>query len=201
MIFDLETTGIPKQRTENFADMDAFSTSRIVSIAWCVVTMEGDRHIPDARTFHVIERVVLPEGFTIPEEATKIHGISQDDALQTGHTIKTVLEEFYTAARECTRLVAHNISFDVPILLHELYRQQMYEELLDLRSKMRYCTMLKAKEMLQLPKCPKLSELYTLLTGSTHTTAHTASGDVHVCAHCYLTLDSLQRAARIVVLP
>ena len=62
----------------------------------------------------------------IPDSSAKIHGITQDIAVETGVHIDLILEEFMEVLNRATVLVAHNIEFDWHVMTAEYYRQLNY---------------------------------------------------------------------------
>ena len=56
--------------------------------------------------------IVKPEGFTIPPEASRVHGITTLVAREKGEPLQEVMEQFARKIDEATALVGHNISFD-----------------------------------------------------------------------------------------
>ena len=67
--------------------------------------------------------MIRPEGFEIPPEATRIHGISQAEALQHGEPLDEVLADFCREMLPADAVVGHNVTIDVMGVAAELYRQ------------------------------------------------------------------------------
>jgi DNA polymerase-3 subunit alpha len=137
--------------------------------------------------------IIKPEGFTIPFNATKVHGITTDHALKHGLPLETVLEKFEQACSQSQFLVGHNIDFDLNIAGAEFFR--IYEEdRLKSFKKLDTCTETTAS-MCQLPggrggkfKLPNLAELHRYLFHEGFDEAHNASADVAATARCFLEL-------------
>ena len=85
LIFDTETTGLPKKWNAPISDSDNWP--RCVQLAWQLHDIKGD--LISNHSY-----LLKPEGFTIPFEAEKIHGISTDLASKIGKNINEVLELF-----------------------------------------------------------------------------------------------------------
>ena len=101
VLFDTETTGL-----------DPLLGDRVIEVA----ALELDNDLPTGRSFH---RLIQP-GRDIPEEATRIHGITLDklrDAPRFEEIADDLLEFFGDG-----RLVAHNAPFDFGFLDAELAR-------------------------------------------------------------------------------
>ena len=67
LIFDTETTGLPKRWDAPVSDTDNWP--RCVQIAWQL-------HAADGSMLEQYDALVQPEGFNIPYDAEQIHGIS-----------------------------------------------------------------------------------------------------------------------------
>jgi DNA polymerase III epsilon subunit-like protein len=104
VIFDTETTGLPTMRRISAMDMKD-NWPDLVSICWrtFVNRVEVTKH------YYVIK----PMGWVIPEEASKIHGITNEVASE-GHDMKEVLALFREDIINADRIVAHNLDFDKP---------------------------------------------------------------------------------------
>ena len=66
--------------------------------------------------------LVQPDGFNIPYDAERIHGISTELAQQQGVPLQEVLEKFNTALSKTKFIVGQNVGFDVNIMGCEFYR-------------------------------------------------------------------------------
>jgi DNA polymerase III subunit epsilon len=190
LVFDVETSGLPSRRGAHYSDLDVWP--RIVSISWALY--RG----PDAQVKH-IHTLIRPDGFSIPPEATRIHGIDTERARREGApapaTLASLLQDVATHAPSL--VVAHNVDFDRPILLAEFLRAGLGDEFARLPS---FCTMASTTELCRLPrprggyKWPTLDELHRYLFGAGVEVAHDAGADVLSCAKCYFKLLQLGRA-------
>ena len=78
LIFDTETTGLPKNYNAPLTDFDNWP--RMVQLAWQLHDDTG--HPIDVQNY-----IVKPEGYVIPYSAEKIHGISTEKATTDGHDL------------------------------------------------------------------------------------------------------------------
>ena len=85
LVFDTETTGLPKKWKAPLSDSDNWP--RCVQLAWQLHDSKGD--LISNHSY-----LVRPVNFNIPFEAEKIHGISTDLANKTGIEIDVVLKLF-----------------------------------------------------------------------------------------------------------
>jgi DNA polymerase-3 subunit alpha len=120
LIFDTETTGLPKNFKAPISDTDNWP--RCVQIAWQL-------HDSDGSLIENKDYLIHPDGYDIPFQSEKIHGISTDLAKQKGDDIETVLNEFNKAIEKSTFIVGHNVSFDVNIMGSEFYRLSLENQL------------------------------------------------------------------------
>lgn len=183
LFFDTETTGLPSK--DRKIRSDPFSWPRLVELGWVLVSDTGT----------VIEEhscLVKPKGFEIPVSATEIHGISTAHADDAGMLVTEVLTMFCRSALKADRLVAHNLSYDIRILLTELIREGNRGLLPPLEGT---CTMKSSARFYGIPgrfgkgyKWPSLSALYIKLHGHKPDKIHRALADAHTCAACYFEL-------------
>jgi DNA polymerase-3 subunit alpha len=183
LIFDTETTGLPKRDNAPLEELDNWP--RLVQIAW-------QMHDHSGKFIGAKNYIIKPEGFTIPYAAEKVHGISTDKALAEGHDLKTVLTEFAADIALTTLLVAHNIEFDINIVASEFLRNEIENDFL---SKKKLCTKVESTDFCAIPggrggkfKWPNLAELHFKLFQEGFTDAHNAAGDVEATSRCFLEL-------------
>ena len=185
LFFDTETTGVPRNYKAPASDLKNWP--RLVQIAWLLADDDGGE-------IESAEYIVKPEGFTIPAEAARIHGISTGMAIRDGLDIKSVLAEALMCLGKVSQLVGHNIDFDEKILGAELLRAGHPN---CVETKQRLCTMRSATDYCRLPgpygyKWPKLEELHRKLFNQPLDGAHRALVDVRACAKCYFELRRLK---------
>lgn len=115
LIFDTETTGLPKRWNAPITDSENWP--RCIQVAWQLHDAHGK--LIDHKDF-----IVRPDGFDIPFESEQIHGISTALAKNQGLPLAEVLDAFLQALSQTQYLVGHNVGFDVNIMGAELYRLQ-----------------------------------------------------------------------------
>ena len=181
LFFDTETTGLPKNWKAPVSDTRNWP--RMVQIAWRQYTLDGN-------LLSSANHIIKPEGFTIPGDVARIHGITHERALAEGDLLKDVLNTFIRHAAESEIFVAHNISFDEKIIGAELIRTDL-EDIF--KGKEKICTMLESASFCKIPgpygyKWPKLSELHYKLFGKSFQEAHNAAVDIEITAQCFWEL-------------
>lgn len=183
LIFDTETTGLPKDYNASVTNSDNWP--RMVQIAWQVHNEKGE-------LVEVKNYIVKPEGYDIPFNAVQIHGISTERAQQQGMPLDFVIEEFEKARKKATFIVGHNITFDLNIVGAECHRKGKdisvtKDPYIDTKDEStEYCAIPGGKGGKF--KWPTLTELHQKLFGNGFGEAHNAAADVEATARCFLEL-------------
>lgn len=181
LFFDTETTGLPRSWQAPVTALDNWP--RLVQLAWLACDAEGG-------VLASFSGIIKPEGFTIPVDASRVHGITTERALKEGRDLGAVLREFKAQLDLAQCLVAHNMSFDEKIMGAELLRNKLPDIP---AAKPKICTMHSTTEYCAIPgprgyKWPKLTELHHKLFGCDFDGAHDASADVAATAKCFWEL-------------
>ena len=156
LILDTETTGLPRKMVS--ALTQAENWPHLVSISWIV--MESD-------TNKILERknyVIKPNGWIIPEDSIKIHGITQDFAEKYGADLSDIMKGFLEV--EFDMMIAHNLNYDENVIVNAIKWDTNHPEFEGFK-KLKGCTMNLSRKICKIPqkntkllKNPKLSELY-----------------------------------------
>ncbi|MCB9223538.1 MAG: DNA polymerase III subunit alpha [Crocinitomicaceae bacterium] len=184
IIFDTETTGLPKNWNAPITDTDNWP--RVVQIAWQL-------HDENGALLEHKDYLIKPDGYNIPFESEQIHGISTELAEQDGVEIQKVLDEFNVALGKAKFVVGQNIGFDINVMGCEFYRYAV-ETPMTTMPILDTCTE-KTAELCQLPggrggkfKLPTLTELHEFLFGEPFQEAHNATADVEATTRCFFEL-------------
>ena len=184
LIFDTETTGLPKRWNAPVTDTDNWP--RCIQIAWQLHDAMGN-------LLEHQDYLVSPDGFDVPFEAEQIHGISTALAQDQGLPLLEVLERFTAAVEKCHFVVGQNVGFDLNIMGAEFHRAGI-ENTLAQKPVLDTCTEQTAM-MCQIPggrggkfKLPTLTELHQHLFGAPFNEAHNATADVEATTRCFLEL-------------
>ncbi len=181
LFFDTETTGLPRRWGAPVTELDNWP--RLVQLAYMAYDAEGN-------LLRSVDTLVKPVGFTIPEEASKIHGVTTERALKEGRDLLEVLKEFRALLDETKYLIAHNMGYDEKIVGAEFLRAGMTDIP---QSVIKICTMHSTTEYCEIPgargyKWPKLAELHKKLFEADFESAHNALADVSAMAKCFWEL-------------
>lgn len=172
--YDTETTGIPLH-SEPSEDP---RQPHIVSVCAALVTFDG---VP-ADTLNAIVR---PDGWTIPDEAAKVHGITTERAMDEGQPEAEVLEQLLLMHERAAMRIGFNEAFDGRIVRIAIKRfalltrpKEEREALAERWSESAaYCTMWGARAAMGLKKNPKLADAFKHFTGRELENAHDAMQD------------------------
>ena len=184
LIFDTETTGLPKRWNSPITDHENWP--RCVQIAWQL-------HDEMGNCLEHQDFLIKPEGFNIPYDAERIHGISTQLASTKGLLLVDVLAKFNDVLAKSKFVVGQNVGFDINILGCE-YDRFKIETLLNDLPVLDTCTE-KTASLCKLPggrggkfKLPTLTELHQHLFNESFAEAHNATADVEATSRCFLEL-------------
>ena len=184
LIFDTETTGLPKKWNAPVSDVNNWP--RCVQLAWQVHDSLGN--CVENKDF-----LIKPDGYNIPYDSEKIHGISTELAEKDGHDLLDVLNQFNEAVKKSKFVIGHNVKFDLNIMGSEFYRAKL-ENNLDVAKILDTCYE-KTASLCKIPggrggkyKFPTLTELHSFLFSKPFSEAHNATADVEATTRCFLEL-------------
>ena len=184
LIFDTETTGLPKNFKAPITDTDNWP--RCIQIAWQL-------HDELGNLIEHQDYLVKPDGFSIPYQSEKIHGISTELATEEGFELADILVKFKDALEKSKFVVGQNVKFDNNVMGCEFHRLGVETNLMEMPV-LDTCTEITAK-LCQLPggrggkfKLPTLTELHQHLFGKPFSEAHNATADVEATTRCFLEL-------------
>ena len=203
LVFDTETTGLPKTKIINKDVLHLWPY--IVQFSYIIFDTESKTLIKMKDCI-----IRIPDFITISEEVSRIHGITNDISLSKGVNIVDVLNEFFVDFSSVDYIVGHNVSFDLNMIRAELNRviinASHVEQVSEFQTHLTtinastniYCTMkesitlcaIEAKDKFgrTYNKFPKLIELYQKLFNLTPNNLHNSLNDVIVCLRCFMKL-------------
>jgi DNA polymerase-3 subunit epsilon len=188
LIFDTETTGLPDWR----APSDSDHQPHLVQLAMVLLDAEF-------RERASVSLIVKPEGWKIPDEVAKIHGITTDIAERFGVPEKSAAKLYASMLYTTGAMgVGHNVKFDLRIMRIALLRAGYTKEQLDGREVQTFCTMTTSTPIVNLPptdkmkaagfnkpKTPNLGECIKHFFGEDLEGAHDAMVDVRACLRLF----------------
>jgi len=206
LVFDTETTGLPKSKTMNPDTLNLWPHT--VQFSYVIYDTNLNDIIVSNDSI-----VKLKDEITIPEDSIKIHGITNESSHKNGINIELILNEFFSHLRNVDLLVGHNISFDINMIKVELLRF-IYDtksnisenEVKDYKYNLHFltnyknicCTLQESIDLCNIKaidkfgkeyiKFPKLLELHQKLFESTPNNLHNSFNDILITLRCYMKL-------------
>ncbi|MGD0463676.1 MAG: 3'-5' exonuclease [Tepidisphaeraceae bacterium] len=182
LFIDTETTGLPNKYSE------IHEQPYLVQIA---AILCDDSRQPVAQ----VNRVIRPDGWTIPLEATAIHGFTTDSCRRLGVPLGMALSEVLALWSQAERIIAYNISFDYMMLQFSAQRAG-----LPLPQRELYCAMKEASKLISdSGRWMKLGAAYRCFFGRDFENKHNAMADVQACMAIYFALqDALAPITRLI---
>jgi DNA polymerase-3 subunit epsilon len=168
LVFDTETTGLPKRELP----LSDESQPRILSLAAILCDNEGN--ITES-----MDTLIHHPGLEIPEFITKINGITQEQCESTGIPIAEALAKYNDMKSRSHTRVAHNLSFDKQMIARETLALGLEHESYAGES---FCTV-KMCKTIGLPG--KLMDAYRALFDKEFHGEHSAMGDVLACKEIF----------------
>ena len=183
LFFDTETTGLPKNYRAPSSDIENWP--HLVELGYVLVKFDGST----CKIAQSESMLIEPSGWVIPEETSKIHGITTKMCEDEGHNLYEVLEKFMNLQYESDFLVAHNSSFDGKIL-RSAVAKVLAPEFEQITKAPTICTMKESTEWCSLPgkrgpKWPKLEEFYDKCFLGETFEAHRADQDCLATVKCF----------------
>lgn len=181
LVFDTETTGLPQRigfdKYYPIEDIDKYKGARLIEFAYILYERNGKEI---KRQSYLIKSDSVLE---IPN--SEFHGITYEMVSQNGVYLNDIIPELISVLSGVKNIVAHNILFDIHILLSEFYRIGNLKIIDIIRSKGKKCTQCIGQNYMQQFKYPKLQELYKFIIGETLNQSHRALDDTEAAAKCY----------------
>lgn len=195
LFYDTETTGLPDFK----APSEAAHQPHIVQLAALLVDLDT------RQTIQSMDVIIRPEDWEIPDEVSRVHGITTEHAAEVGIPESMAVSMFMGLWSGRNR-VAHNQQFDARILRIALMRHVSMETADIWKSGKAECTAVMSTPICQLPptakmvkagfnkfKTPNLGEAYRHFTGKELENAHSAMADVLACRDVYFAIKGAQQ--------
>lgn len=204
LIFDTETTGLSKTKIISPDTLDVWP--HIVQFSFAIFDTDKNEIY---KTYDFIIR--LEPGVKIPDEASKIHGITDEISREKGVSIQDAMGQFFYCLQTVDMLVAHNVSFDSNMLKVELlriiynkkypsYHISAFKRDLHFLTNFEnvFCTMMETIDLCKIEmtnrygekynKYPTLSELHNHLFKTVPNLLHNSFVDILATLRCFVKL-------------
>lgn len=168
LFLDVETNGLPKNYKDSI--YNSKNWPQLLQIEYIAYDKLGNRLLDS-------KLIVKPIGFTISDESTIIHKITQEKANNEGIEIVDLLNKFSSILLMSKHIVGHNIEFIVNIIASEFYRNNFNYSIIT--EKDTICTMKESVDYCKIKssngyKWPKLEELYISLFNENYRDSYSA---------------------------
>jgi DNA polymerase III epsilon subunit-like protein len=202
LIFDTETTGLPKSRIINQDTLDKWP--HIVQFSFIIFDTSANAIIKSCDFI-----IQMQDGQKIPPESIAFHGITDAISQEKGVPLEQVLNAFFADLKTADLLVGHNVEFDINMVKVELLRM-IYNHPAEICQAVKmdlhlltnftniYCTMqrsidlcaIKAKDKFgnEYNKYPRLLELHETLFQTKPKNLHNSLIDILVTLRCFMQL-------------
>ena len=181
LVFDTETTGLPKSR--NYKNSNDFKNARLIQFSAILYDFKEYKLIKEYDIY------ISRDDFTINN--SHIHKITNEFVDKNG---KPISEFFKTLDNILNNnpcvMVGHNISFDLSIIKSELFRYNKLKLLEKFKKINCFCTMKSCVNITKIKrkngnyKYPKLKELYKYIFGNEPKDLHNSLYDTRYTFLC-----------------
>jgi len=182
LIFDTETTGLINYKAPRIHP----SQPRCVQLGAILSDDNG-------RVLAELNVIIKPDGWTVPKEASDVHGITTEMCEKYGVPIVHALSLFNRLVGIADTLVAHNFDYDNQVLENEFARIGKPNNFV---GKPSFCTMKASTNICAIKgprgnKWPKLQETHKFFFNEEFEGAHDAMADVRACKRVFFHLVQL----------
>jgi len=204
LVFDTETTGLPKTKIINPDTLNLWPY--IVQFSYVIYDINLNDIVGSSNNIVKVSKEVI-----IHEDSVKIHGITNEISSMKGSHLNIILKDFFYHLRNVDLLVGHNVSFDINMVKVELMRMiylnespdetKLYKTDLHLLTNFKNicCTLKDSIELCKIEtldkkgktyyKYPKLIELHQKLFETTPNNLHNSFNDILVTLRCYVKMN------------
>jgi hypothetical protein len=179
LLLSVDTNGLPKQDNGKYLPYDdllSYDTSRLIQISYQLCRLQDLSRISnDTYT-------IQSDGF--PIDNSQFHNITLEMSKSSGVSFMDAAEKVFGVLQNAHFVCAHNADFVYNVLLSELFRHGMLEQIEDFEKKQKFCSMVLTEKPLGLKdkngssKKPSLKELVQGTTGETLPTVRNSSANV-----------------------
>ena len=196
LVFDTETTGLPKRKDDGRSPSiyESHMWPHIIQLSY--ILYDTEKHKMLVNHDHIIS---LPNHVEISEKSVEMHGITRERSQREGMEITEALELFHICMMNADMIIAHNIAFDRQMILVECIRNRRAGPFKFKTPEQYFCTMKSTVELCRIEaiskkdgekyyKYPTLSELHEHLFLETPQNTHNSLIDILICLRCFVFL-------------
>lgn len=199
LAYDTETTGIIRG-----SDYTNPTNPFLASIAMLLFDSDTNKIVSS------FNAAVKPDGWTMPEEAGRVNGLTDEYLNTFGIPATIVIPTVIALATKADLLIAHNVEFDTKVVASALWRHLLTENQTENHEAIAapvnlwlslptYCTMKESKEIVGAKnkrgalKYPKLTEAYEFFFNRPLNRAHSANADAVAVLEIYIALQNYEQ--------
>lgn len=188
-IYDTETTGILNKHLPLHSELQP----RVLQLFY----MQVEDGLVKSESKHNIYIKPIRNGgvFKIPDESTKVHGLTHEFLIENGQDWDEVYGTFLERLALCDLAIGHNVEFDTKVITGDLLRTWSAPQFpVHVRH---FCTMHATTDILKLPgkfsnyKWPKLIEAHEYFFGCQAREWHDAMADVEATYELFCKLQEM----------
>jgi DNA polymerase III alpha subunit (gram-positive type) len=182
LIFDCSANGNPKSWSASHRD--TFNWPRLVHLSWLLIDEKG-------KILEQSDDLIKIEGFDISPDIEERHRLTKEQLLSEGKPLIESLKRFNQAILSADYVFAHNLNFNMGILISEYIRSNLSTSLDTADT---FCLMQESTYYCQIPgrrgnyKWPSLSELHKKIFKRPYKDQNNALADVNAVTRCFIVL-------------
>jgi DNA polymerase-3 subunit alpha len=203
LVFDTETSGLPKSKIINASTLHLWPF--IVQFSYIIFDNDS-KNIEK-----IYDKIIKVKTYNvISEESIKLHGITNEISDTKGVNLINVLTEFLYDLDKVDLMIGHNIEFDISMIKVELLRIiNEYEKDETMKEKLKsqlefilnldktYCTMRNSIDLCKIEKensrgkyfkFPSLTELHEKLFNIKPKSLHNSLNDILITLRCFIKM-------------
>ena len=193
MVLDIKITELVENQDEKFSFKDNWPY--LVKISYQIISGFDNEVLKEC------DFILKPEGFTISQSSSMIHGITNEIASEKGWDRRDLYRYLIKQIEAIDYFVCHNLSLNINILKCELLRYSELNEsqIESLFGRKRYiCTMKSSVDFCAIKKyadqreynAPSLKELHHKLFGCDFCNTNNSLDDVRAVSKCFFSLNN-----------
>ena len=190
LFIDTETTGLPKYYEYEEGDEPSYSNLKywphVVQVAFVIYDCNWNRISENSY-------IVYPDNYSIPKSSTRIHRISNEEAMKKGVRREELFSYLHNLLSKVEYIIGHNVRFDINVLKCEIMRiKEIGKVAFKTKDFKIIDTMEIGARVCRVPsllfngyKYPSLDELYKTLFLKDIKKQHNALADVRATVDCF----------------
>jgi len=182
LVFKTETTGLPDWRGRS----DGVTQPHLVRLSAQLIDLTTRDLLDD------MDAIIKPDGWEIPDEVVRIHGVTAQHANEVGISEKDALQQFMNMWKQSTVKIAHGMPFQSRIIRIATLRYATKNTQDKWKEAKSFCTAKIAKQIGS--PSNRLDDAYMAVIGKTLDNRHDTMAGVDATAELYFKIQELSDA-------